>query len=84
MASSTALGDKPADPYRQANIEDPDVKTKVEELTNFMTSAKFGMMTTHEAATNNLVSRCMAIAGTVGDPRFAGASYARRYTRRMG
>ncbi|KAF4587234.1 Protein bli-3 [Ophiocordyceps camponoti-floridani] len=62
--SNTSVGDKPADPYRQANLDQVDVKTKVSDLVEFMTACKFSMMTTHEAATNNLVSRCMALAAT--------------------
>lgn len=68
--SNTTTGDKPADPYKKQNEEDPDLNTKVEELVNFITTAKFGMMTTHEAATDNLVSRCMALAATVCSPLF--------------
>ncbi|PHH71687.1 hypothetical protein CDD80_5063 [Ophiocordyceps camponoti-rufipedis] len=62
--SNTSVGDKPADPYRQANLDNVDVKTKISDLVDFMTACKFSMMTTHEAATNNLVSRCMALAAT--------------------
>lgn len=63
--SNTSTGDKPADPYKQANVSEPDLKTKVEDLVDFINKAKFGMLTTHEAATDNLVSRCMALAATV-------------------
>ena len=63
--SNTSTGDKPADPYKKANEDQPDLQTKVHELVDFITKAKFGMMTTHESATNNLVSRCMALAATV-------------------
>ncbi|CAH0033648.1 unnamed protein product [Clonostachys rhizophaga] len=62
--SNTSTGDKPADPYKQANKSDPDLKTKVEELKEFMVNSKFGMLTTHEATSENLVSRCMALAAT--------------------
>lgn len=63
--SNTSTGDKPADPYKKANEDQPDLQTKVNELVDFITKAKFGMMTTHESATDNLVSRCMALAATV-------------------
>lgn len=65
--SNTSTGDKPADPYTKANESEPDLKTKVDDLVDFVTKSKFGMMTTHEAASNNLVSRCMAVAATVSN-----------------
>jgi hypothetical protein len=63
--SNTSTGDKPADPYKQKAIEDPSLKTKVDDLVEFITKSKFGMMTTKEAHSDLLVSRCMAVAGTV-------------------
>ncbi|KAJ6444403.1 protein bli-3 protein [Purpureocillium lavendulum] len=63
--SNTSVGDKPADPYKKANQDDASLETKVNDLVQFVTSCKFGMMTTREAATGNLVSRCMALAATV-------------------
>ena len=66
--SNTSTGDKPADPYKKANVDETDTKTKVEDLVGFMDKCKFGMMTTHEAASDNLVSRCMALAATVQLP----------------
>ncbi|PHH86548.1 hypothetical protein CDD83_10072 [Cordyceps sp. RAO-2017] len=62
--SNTSVGDKPADPYKKANLDDADVKTKVTDLVDFVKACKFGMMTTHEASTSHLVSRCMALAAT--------------------
>ncbi|KND93310.1 Protein bli-3 [Tolypocladium ophioglossoides CBS 100239] len=62
--SNTSVGDKPADPYKKANEDDPALETKVDDLTELIKACKFGMMTTHEAATSNLVSRCMALAST--------------------
>lgn len=62
--SNTSTGDKPADPYKQANQEDSDVRTKIEDLGNFITSCKYGMMTTKSAKSGRLVSRCMALAAT--------------------
>lgn len=66
--SNTNTGELPADPYKKQNAEDPDLNTKVEDLVGFITTAKFGMMTTHQASSNNLVSRCMALAATVSCP----------------
>lgn len=63
--SNTSVGDKPADPYKKANEEDPSLQVKIDDLVEFMTGAKFGMLTTHEASSNLLVSRCMALAATV-------------------
>ena len=63
--SNTDVGDKPADPYKKANLDEPDLKTKVEELGEFIKLCKFAMMTTHQAETSQLVSRCMALAATV-------------------
>jgi len=62
--SNASTGDKPADPYKQANAEEPDLKTKIDELVEFMTRTKFGMMTTHDSSSQNLVSRAMALAAT--------------------
>ncbi|KAF4513620.1 hypothetical protein G6O67_000868 [Ophiocordyceps sinensis] len=62
--SNTSVGDKPADPYKKANQDDVDTKTKINDLVEFVTACKFGMMTTHEASTSHLVSRCMALAAT--------------------
>ncbi|PNY24188.1 Protein bli-3 [Tolypocladium capitatum] len=62
--SNTSVGDKPTDPYKKANEDDPKLETKVHDLIEFMTACRLGMMTTHEAATSNLVSRCMALAAT--------------------
>lgn len=62
--SNTNTGDKPADPYKQANNEDVDDRTKVADLGKFIEACKFGMMTTKAAGSSRLVSRCMALAGT--------------------
>jgi general stress protein 26 len=64
--SNTSTGDKPADPYKEANKDDsPTVAERVEDLSKFMDSCKFSMMTTRDSATNHLVSRCMALAAKV-------------------
>jgi len=62
--SNTSVGDKPADPYTKANSDDPPLQTKVEGLVDLIVNCKFAMLTTHEATTNHLVSRCMALAAT--------------------
>jgi len=57
---------KPADPYKAANEETGiPLKQKVEDLNTFMTMCKFGMMTTRDANSGHLMSRCMALAATV-------------------
>jgi len=64
--SNTNTGDKPADPYKKANTDtEATVKQKVEDLSAFMSSCKFGMMTTRDAQSGMLVSRCMALAAKV-------------------
>jgi general stress protein 26 len=65
--SNTSTGSKPADPYKTANLDnDIPLKDKVEGLTSFITNTKFGMMTTRDASSGNMVSRCMALTATVG------------------
>lgn len=67
--TTAPLGDKPADPYTHDNKDETDLKTSVTELVDFITKCKFGMLTTIEASShNNLVSRCMGLAGTVRWP----------------
>jgi len=64
--SNTSTGDKPADPYKAANKEDDvTLKQKVEDLSEFVKSCKFGMMTTRDSSSGALVSRCMALAAQV-------------------
>lgn len=64
--SNTDTGSKPADPYTAANKEgDLPVSEKIETLDKFVSSCKFGMMTTRDTTTGKLVSRCMAIAAKV-------------------
>lgn len=63
--SNTDTGSKPADPYKQKNLENnASLRDKVEDLIQFIDSCKFGMMTT-KAQSGLLVSRCMALAGKV-------------------
>lgn len=63
--SNADTGSKPADPYKARNIDNVSLKEKVEDLTEFIDSCKFGMMTTRDASTGNLMSRCMALAAEV-------------------
>ncbi len=63
--SNTDTGSKPADPYTAKNQDEPSLSEKVEDLSSFISSCKFGMMTTHTASSNMLVSRCMALADKV-------------------
>ena len=63
--SNTDTGSKPADPYSAKNKDEPQLKQKVEDLVSFMDSCEFGMMTTRQASSGLLVSRCMALAGKV-------------------
>ncbi|KAI0379292.1 hypothetical protein F5Y04DRAFT_131883 [Hypomontagnella monticulosa] len=61
--SNTDTGNKPADPYKAANKEnDISLSEKIEALDKFVTSCKFGMMTTRDASSGRLISRCMAVA----------------------
>jgi len=72
MASSQSYsnadnGSKPADPYKQKNLEEVPLKTKVEDLVNFAQRQKFCMMTTRIEESGLLVSRCMALAANEGN-----------------
>ena len=54
---------KHADPYKEANLEtEVSSESKIRDLSAFMTHCKFAMMTTRDAQSGNLVSRCMALA----------------------
>lgn len=64
--SNADTGNKPADPYKQANLDtDVPLDQKIRDLSGFMTSNKFSMMTTRDSKTGYLLSRCMALAATV-------------------
>ena len=61
--SNTNTGDKPADPYKVANADTQvSLKEKIEDLSDFVSACKFGMLTTRDATSGKLVSRCMAVA----------------------
>ncbi|KAL8842922.1 MAG: hypothetical protein Q9170_000326 [Blastenia crenularia] len=64
--SNTDTGSNPADPYKATNKTEPALKEKIEDLTNFISSCKFGMMTTRIESTGLLASRCMALAAKEG------------------
>ena len=63
--SNTDTGSKPADPYKAKSIDDVSIQEKVEDLSKFISSSKFGMMTTRDGSSGQLVSRCMALAAKV-------------------
>ena len=64
--SNTSTGDAPADPYKKANLDnEASTAQKIQDLTEFVTACKFGMMTTKGSGSGRLVSRCMALAGKV-------------------
>lgn len=63
--SNADTGSKPADPYKEENKNDPELKEKVGDLVKFIESCKFGMMTTRIESSGLLVSRCMAVAAKV-------------------
>ncbi|KAL8966038.1 MAG: hypothetical protein Q9197_006209 [Variospora fuerteventurae] len=64
--SNADTGSKPADPYKEENKNDPELKEKVGDLVKFIESCKFGMMTTRIESSGLLVSRCMAVAAKEG------------------
>ncbi len=67
--SNADTGSKPADPYKQKNLDNhASLRDKVEDLVQFIDSSKFGMMTTR-AQNGLLVSRCMALAAKVSSPQ---------------
>jgi hypothetical protein len=61
---------KHADPYKEANLDTGvSLEQKIHDLSGFMAHCKFAMMTTRDAKSGNLVSRCMALAAQVCVPR---------------
>jgi len=59
--SNTETGDKSANPVVDKSKDSAPTKEKVDELSAFIDSCKFAMMTTRTADTGLLVSRCMAV-----------------------
>lgn len=70
MSSTHANNGEPLDPYKAKNLDqEPGIKEKVTDLIEFIQKCKFGMMTTRDAESGALVSRCMALAETVRVPK---------------
>ncbi len=63
--SNADTGNKPADPYKAKNLDEPPLKEKIDGLVNFVATSKFGMLTTRSGSSGLLASRCMAVAGQV-------------------
>lgn len=61
----TPTGIHPVDPYKTQNAEDPPLAQKVQDLVDFITQVKYGMLTTKQSEGDYLASRCMALATTV-------------------
>ena len=72
--SNADTGDKPADPYKAKNLDEPPLREKVDGLVNFISTSKFGMLTTRAGSTGLLASRAMAVAGQVKKPNSAPSS----------
>lgn len=78
---STRASTKHPDPYKEANLDTGvSLEQKIHDLSSFMTGCKFGMMTTRDAASGNLVSRCMGLAAQVShclnrEPRWGKIDY---------
>ncbi|KAF8421429.1 bli-3 protein [Tirmania nivea] len=64
--SHADTGSKPADPYKETNLDHASLKERVEGLIQFIESHKFCLMTTRQKDTGHLVSRCMAVAALEG------------------
>lgn len=64
---NTSTGNHPVDPYKSQNFEDPPLPQKIEDLVDFISEVKFGMLTTHQSEGDFLTSRCMSLAGKVSD-----------------
>ena len=62
---NTSTGTQAVDPYKTQNSEDPPLEQKVQDLVDFITQTKFGMLTTKQSEGDYLASRCMALAATV-------------------
>lgn len=63
--TDSKIHNQPADPYQEKNIDDVSIKDKIQDLSELIDSCKFGVMTTRDARTGYLVSRCMAVAAKV-------------------
>ncbi|ETN41444.1 uncharacterized protein HMPREF1541_03380 [Cyphellophora europaea CBS 101466] len=55
------------DPYKEKNKEEPGTAEKIKDLSDFISSSKFGMMTTRAPSGGLLVSRAMGVAAQEAD-----------------
>ncbi|KAG2415137.1 hypothetical protein HFD88_006328 [Aspergillus terreus] len=60
---NTSTGNQPVDPYKSKSAEDPPLEQKIEDLVDFISETKYGMLTTKMSDSDLLTSRCMALAG---------------------
>ena len=67
---NTSTGNKPLDPYKTQNSEDPPLPDKINELSDFISQVKFGMLTTKQSGGEYLTSRAMALAAKVSHHAF--------------
>lgn len=65
--SNADTGSKPADPYKQKNLDNASLKDKVQDLTTFIEKTKLCLMTTLVADTTKLATRAMALVATVSN-----------------
>lgn len=63
--SNADTGSKPADPYKEKNVDNASLKDKVQDLTAFIEKTKLCLMTTLVADTTKIATRAMALAATV-------------------
>ncbi|EAU39250.1 conserved hypothetical protein [Aspergillus terreus NIH2624] len=60
---NTSTGNQSVDPYKSKSAEDPPLEQKIEDLVDFISETKYGMLTTKMSDSDLLTSRCMALAG---------------------
>lgn len=65
---NTSTGNHSVDPYKTQNFEDPPLAQKIEDLVDFISEVKYGMLTTKQSNGDLLTSRCMALAAQVSGP----------------
>lgn len=59
-------GSQKVDPYKAKNHDDAPLPEKVDDLSNFISECKFGMLTTRLSGNEDaLISRCMSLAAMV-------------------
>ncbi|KAJ5901813.1 hypothetical protein N7495_002341 [Penicillium taxi] len=59
---NTTTGNRPVDPFTAQSSEDPPLPQKIEDLVDFISEVKFGMLTTKQSDGPFLTSRSMALA----------------------